>query len=256
MVNYVDLNSDIGEGFGSYKIGMDEEIMKYVTSVNIACGFHAGDPIIMDDTVGLAKKLNIAIGSHPGYPDLMGFGRRKMDITAKEARTYALYQIGALKAFADAHKIKVQHMKLHGGFYNSACVDKNLADSILDAIEDYDKNLILMVLSGSYIAKEGLRRGFKIAQEVFADRGYNEDGTLVNRKLEGAFIKDKDLAIQRVIRMVKEGKVQSVTGKDIDIKADSVCVHGDNPQAIEFVKNIKNELIKADINVSSLYNFI
>lgn len=256
MSNFVDLNSDIGEGFGSYTMGMDDEIMKYVTSVNLACGFHAGDPIIMDDTVALAKKLNVAIGSHPGYPDLMGFGRRKIAITPKEARTYALYQMGALKAFTDTHKVSMQHMKLHGGFYNSACVEKDLADSILDAVEEYDKSLILMVLSGSYIAQEGIRRGFKIAQEVFADRGYNEDRTLVNRKLDGAFIKDKELAIKRVIRMVKEGKVTAVTGKDIDIKADSICVHGDNPQAIEFVKNIRQELENAGIKVTSLYNFI
>lgn len=256
MSNFVDLNSDIGEGFGDYTVGMDEEIMKHVTSVNIACYFHAGDPLIMDKTVLNAKNLNVAIGAHPGYPDLLGFGRRAMTITPKEARAYVLYQVGALEAFAKANGIKMQHMKLHGGFYNSACVQKDLADAVLDAMEEYDKDIILMVLSGSYIAQEGLRRGFKIAQEVFADRGYNEDSTLVNRKLEGAFIKDKDEAIKRVIRIVKEGKVTTASGKDIDIKADSVCVHGDNPQAIEFVKNIRQALTGAGIEVTSLNNFI
>lgn len=256
MEIFVDLNSDIGEGFGDYTIGMDEEILKHVTSANIACYFHAGDPVIMDKTVKLAKENNVAIGSHPGYPDLIGFGRRPMTISVSEARAYVLYQIGALKAFADAHNTKVQHMKLHGAFYNNACGNKELADAILDTIEQYDKNLILMVLSGSYIAKEGLRRGFKIAQEVFADRGYNEDGSLVNRKLEGAFIKDKDEAIKRVIRMVKEGKVTAVTGNDIAIKADSICVHGDNPKAIEFVKNIKQALIDSGVKVTSLHDFL
>lgn len=256
MAVFVDLNSDIGEGFGDYSIGMDEEILKHVTSANIACYFHAGDPLIMDNTVKMAKNLGVAIGSHPGYPDLIGFGRRPMTITAKEARAYVLYQMGALKAFAISNGIEVQHMKLHGAFYNSACSQKELADAVLDAVESYNKNIILMVLSGSYIAKEGIRRGLKVAQEVFADRGYNTDGTLVNRKLEGAFIKDKDEAIQRVIRMVKEGKVKAVDGSDIDIKADSICVHGDNPKAIEFVKNIRQSLTDAGITVSSLYNFL
>lgn len=253
---YVDLNSDIGEGFGAYKLGMDEEIIKCVTSVNIACGWHAGDPLIMDKTVKYAKENNIAIGAHPGYPDLLGFGRRKMVITPEEARAYMLYQLGALDAFAKANGMKLQHMKLHGGFYNDAAVNEKLANAVLDGIEEFDKNIIVMILSGSYMAKEAKRRGLRVAEEVFADRGYNPDGTLVNRSLAGAFVKDPDIAIARVIKMVKEKKVIAINGEEIDINADSICVHGDNPKAIEFVDKIKRSLIENEINVKSLNDFI
>lgn len=256
MKYFVDLNSDIGEGFGSYKMGMDEEIIKHVTSINLACGWHAGDPLIMDQTVKLAKEDGVMVGAHPGYPDLLGFGRRELKITAEEARCYMLYQVGALKAFTDAHSMKLQHMKLHGGFYNKACNDKELADAILDGIEELDKDIILMVLSGSYIAKEGKRRGLRISQEVFADRGYNEDGTLVNRSMPGAFVKDPKEAIPRVIKMIKEGKVIAANGKEIDIVADSICVHGDNPKAIEFVKEIRNGLIEAGVEITEIDKFI
>lgn len=256
MKYYVDLNSDIGEGFGAYVLGMDDEIIKHVTSINLACGWHAGDPLIMDKTVKMAKDNGVRVGAHPGFPDLLGFGRREMKITAEEARCYMLYQVGALKAFTEANGVKLQHMKLHGGFYNKACNDEKLANAILDGIEDFDKDIILMVLSGSYIAKEAKRRGLRVSQEVFADRGYNEDGTLVNRALPGAFVKDPKEAIPRVIRMIKEGKVTAVNGKDIDITADSICVHGDNPKAIEFVKEIRKGLEEAGIEIMAIDKFI
>lgn len=253
---YVDLNSDIGEGFGSYKLGLDEEIIKYVSSINLACGWHAGDPMIMDKTVELASKYGVGVGAHPGYPDLIGFGRRAMTITREEAKNYMLYQTGALMAFTKAHGVKLQHMKLHGGFYNKACVDPELAAGIIDGVEAFDKDLILMVLSGSYIAKEAKKRGLRVSEEVFADRGYNADGTLVNRALPGAFVKDIDEALPRVIRMIKEGKVKTADGQDIDIKADSICVHGDNPKAIEFVKGIRDGLINNGIEIVPIQNFI
>ncbi len=256
MTYYVDLNSDIGESFGAYKMGMDEEIVKYVTSINCACGYHAGDPLIMDKTVKAAVENGVQIGAHPGYPDLMGFGRRKIAVKPEEARAYMLYQVGALSAFAKAHGTKLQHMKLHGAFYNTACNDETLANAILDAVEDFDKDLILMVLSGSYIAKEGKRRGLRISQEVFADRGYNEDGSLVNRSLPGAFVKDPKEAIPRVIKMIKENKVVTADGKEIDIVADSICVHGDNPEALEFVKNIRKGLEDEGIVVKPLIDFL
>ena len=186
----------------------------------------------------------------------MGFGRRKMDVSETEARGYFLYQVGALEAFAKAHGTTLQHVKLHGAFYNTACNDEKLANAILDAVEEYNKDLILMVLSGSYIAKEGKKRGLKVAQEVFADRGYNEDGTLVNRKLPGAFVKDPKEALPRVIKMVKEGKVTTADGKEIDIVADSICVHGDNPEALEFVRILKEGLIEEGIKVAPLLEFL
>ncbi|EHO76110.1 UPF0271 protein [Fusobacterium animalis F0419] len=256
MKFFVDLNSDIGEGYGAYKLGMDEEIMKCVTSVNCACGWHAGDPLIMDKTIKIAKENNVAVGAHPGYPDLLGFGRRKMIVTPAEARAYMLYQLGALNAFAKANGTKLQHIKLHGAFYNMAAVEKDLANAVLDGIEQFDKDIIVMTLSGSYMAKEGKRRGLKVAEEVFADRGYNSDGTLVNRSLPGAFVKDPDEAIARVIKMVKIKKVTAVNGEEIDIAADSICVHGDNPKAIEFVDRIRKSLITDGIEVKSLYEFI
>lgn len=253
---FVDLNSDIGEGYGAYKLGMDEEIMKCVSSVNCACGWHAGDPLIMEKTVKIAKENKVAVGAHPGYPDLLGFGRRKMIVSPEEARVYMLYQLGALDAFAKANGTRLQHIKLHGAFYNMAAVEKDLADAVLEGIEQFDKEIILMTLSGSYMAKEGKRRGLRVAEEVFADRGYNADGTLVNRSLPGAFVKDPEEAIARVIKMVKTKKVTAVSGEEIDIAADSICVHGDNPKAIEFVDRIRKSLIANGIEVKPLYEFI
>ena len=252
----VDLNSDIAEGFGVYKIGLDEEIIKCVTSINIACGWHAGDPLIMNKTVELAKKYNVAIGAHPGFPDLIGFGRRKLAVSPEEAKAYMLYQVGALSAFAKFHGVKIQHMKLHGAFYNMAADDPKLANAVLDGMENLDKDIIIMILSGSFMAKEAKRRGFKVAEEVFADRGYNADGTLVNRNLPGAFVKDPNQAIERVIKMIKEKKVIAVDGTEIDINADSICVHGDNSEAIEFVNKIKSSLLNNGIEVKSLDKFI
>lgn len=238
----VDLNSDLGESFGNYKLGLDEDVLKYISSANIACGWHAGDPLVMDKTVELAYKANVAIGAHPGFPDLMGFGRREMKVTKEEAKNYIKYQVGALWAFLQSRGLKMQHVKPHGGLYNMAAKDAELAMAIAEGIYEVDKNLILMGLANSEMTKAGLAVGLKVANEVFADRAYNPDGTLVSRKLEGSMIHDRDLAISRVVRMVTEGKVQAITGEDIDIKADSICVHGDNPKAVEFVDSIRKAL--------------
>lgn len=251
MKFFVDLNSDIGEGYGAYKLGMDEEIMKCVTSVNCACGWHAGDSLIMDKTIKIAKENNVAVGAHPGYPDLLGFGRRKIVVTPAEARAYMLYQLGALNAFAKANGTKLQHMKLHGAFYNTACVTPVLADAILDGLQAVNPTIAAMVLSGSYIAQEAQRRGIPVIQEVFADRGYTEEGTLVPRTEVGAFIKDPQEALDRVLMMVTKGKVVTNTGKTIDIVADSVCVHGDNPEAIAFTRYIREGLTKAGVTVAN-----
>lgn len=256
MKGIVDLNSDIGESFGTYVLGLDEEVIKHVTSVNIACGFHAGDPLIMEKTVQEAVKNDVAIGAHPGYPDLMGFGRRNMDISPKEARAYMLYQLGALQAFASANGKKIQHMKLHGAFYNTASNDEKLAAEVLKALQEVDKDIILLALSGSFIARKAQDMGIKVAQEVFADRAYNEDGTLVSRKTPGSVIHDKDEAINRIKKMVLDGKVTTIDGKEISIAADSICVHGDNPEAVEFVKNIRESLLSEGIEVKSLNKFI
>ena len=249
---FVDLNSDLGESFGNYTIGMDEEILKYVSSANVACGWHAGDPMVMEKTVALAKEFGTAVGAHPGLPDRMGFGRRNMAVTPEEAKAYVKYQLGALQAFAKAHGVKIQHVKPHGALYNMAAVDEKLAKAMCEAVYEVDKDIIFMGLAGSKMITAAEEIGLKAASEVFADRAYNDDGTLVSRKLPGAVIKDKELAIKRVVRMVKEGKVESINGKDIDIKADSICVHGDNPKALEFVKNIRETLEKEGVTISSL----
>lgn len=249
---FVDLNSDLGESFGNYTIGMDEEILKFVSSANVACGWHAGDPMVMEKTVALAKEFGTAVGAHPGFPDRMGFGRRNMAVTPEEAKAYVKYQLGALQAFAKAHGVKIQHVKPHGALYNMAAVDEKLAKAMCEAVYEVDKDIIFMGLAGSRMITAAEETGLKAASEVFADRAYNDDGTLVSRKLPGAVIKDKELAIKRVVRMVKEGKVESINGKDIDIKADSICVHGDNPKALEFVKNIRETLEKEGVTISNL----
>ena len=256
MKGIVDLNSDIGESFGAYVLGLDEEVIKHVTSVNIACGWHAGDPLIMEQTLREAIKNDVAVGAHPGYPDLMGFGRRNMDISPKEARAYMIYQLGALSGFASANKIDIQHMKLHGAFYNTASIKPELADEIINGILDVDKDIILLALSGTYIAKRAQEKGLRVAQEVFADRAYNEDLTLVNRKLPWAVIHDKEVAIERIKMMVLEGKVKTIDGQLIDIVADSICVHGDNPEAVNFVKAIRESLVSEGIEVKALKHFI
>lgn len=245
----IDLNSDLGESFGNYTIGMDEEVIKHVTSANVACGFHGGDPVVMEKTVAFCKEYNTAVGAHPGFLDLIGFGRRNMNISPLEAKAYVKYQLGALMAFTTAQGIKIQHVKPHGALYNMAGVDYKLAKAIADAIYEVDKNIILMAPSGSQMLRAGKDVGLRVASEVFADRGYTAQGTLVPRSEPGAFIHDETEAIERVIRMIKEGKVRTNTGEDIEIKADSVCVHGDNPKAVEFVTKIKAALINEGIEI-------
>lgn len=249
---FVDLNSDLGESFGNYTIGMDEEILKYVSSANVACGWHGGDPLVMEKTVKMAKEFGTAVGAHPGFPDLMGFGRRNMVVTPEETKAYMKYQLGALMAFTESHGLKIQHVKPHGAFYNMAAVDEKMARAMCEAVYEVDQDIIFMGLAGSKMITEAEKIGLRTASEVFADRAYNEDGTLVSRKLPGAMIKDKELAIRRVVRMIKEGKVETINGKDIDIKADSVCVHGDNPKALEFVKNIRETLIAEGVTIKAL----
>lgn len=248
----VDLNSDLGESFGRYTLGMDERIIPLVSSANIACGFHASDPVVMMESVARTKTAGIQIGAHPGFPDLMGFGRRNMTLSREEAKAYTLYQISALGGMCQANGMKLQHVKPHGAMYNMAAKDYDLSMAICEAIREYDPELIVMGLSGSQTIRAAKDCGLKTASEVFADRGYEEDGSLVNRKKEGAFIRDEDEAIGRVIRMVKEGKVTAVTGRDIEIQADSVCVHGDGEKALLFVEKIRKALQAEGIEIRPL----
>ena len=252
----VDLNSDIGESFGAYKLGDDTEILKHITAANVACGWHAGDPMVMDKVVRMASERGVVVGAHPGYPDLMGFGRRNMAISPEEAKAYTLYQISALGGMCQANGMRLQHVKPHGALYNMAAKDYALSLAICEAIHDYDPEIIVMGLSGSEMIRAAKDCGLKAASEVFADRGYEEDGTLVNRRKEGAMITDEDEAIARVIRMVKEGVVTAVTGKDIPIQADSVCVHGDGEKALLFVEKIRKVLTENDVQICPLADII
>jgi UPF0271 protein len=247
----VDLNSDLGESFGAYTIGMDSEVLKYITSANIACGWHGGDPLVMENTVKLAVKNNVKIGVHPGFPDLLGFGRRNMAVTPNELKSYVKYQIGALSAFVKSEGAKLQHVKPHGAMYNMAAKDYKLALAIAQAIKETDSDLIFMGLANSEMIKAGKDIGLKVCSEVFADRAYNDDGSLVARTLPGAMIHDKEIAIKKVIRMVKEGKVETINGNDISIEAESICIHGDNPEAINFSKNIREALERDGIKVAA-----
>lgn len=252
----VDLNSDLGESFGAYTIGLDADVIAHISSANIACGYHAGDPLVMDATIAACKAANVACGAHPGHPDLIGFGRRNLACTPKEAKAYVKYQLGALMAFAKAHNITLQHCKPHGALYNQAAKDAALAQAIAEAVAEVDSSLILLALAGSEMITAGEKAGLRVANEVFADRAYQADGTLVPRSREGSVIHDKDEAIARTIRMVKEGKVTAITGEEVPLKADSICVHGDNPSAVAFVKNIRAEMEKEGVTIAPISDIV
>ena len=247
----VDLNSDLGESFGAYTLGMDERILEVISSANIACGFHAGDPEVMQRTVSLALKNKVAIGAHPGLPDLVGFGRRNIAITPKEAYAMMVYQIGALHAFVKAEGAKMQHVKAHGALYNMAAADEKLAEAVAEAIYKVDGELILFGLSGSWMIKKAQRIGLRVAEEVFADRTYQKDGSLTPRKQPGAMITNEEDSLAQVLGMVKNAAVRSVQGDVVPIKADTICVHGDGEHALMFSKRIKERLIAEGVAVSA-----
>ncbi|MBT9777395.1 5-oxoprolinase subunit PxpA [Clostridium sp. MCC353] len=250
-MNKIDLNCDLGESFGRYSLGLDEEVIPFVSSVNIACGFHASDPQVMERTVKLAKKYGAGIGAHPGFPDLMGFGRREMDVTPEEVKAYMTYQLGALYGFCRSAGAPMVHVKPHGALYNMAGRDYRLAKAVCEAVYAFDPELKLLALAGSQMVKAAWDTGLFCAQEVFADRAYEEDGSLADRRKPGAVIEDEELAVRRVIRMVKEGKTEAYTGKEISIKPDSVCVHGDSLKALDFVVRIRKALEAAGVEVAA-----
>lgn len=252
----VDLNSDIGESFGKYQLGCDKEIVKYISSANIACGWHAGDPLIMDETVKLCKEHGIAFGAHPGYPDLLGFGRRKMAASRKEVKAYVKYQLGALMAFAASHGVKVQHMKPHGAMGNTSLVDLDTAYGVCEAVAEVDPTIIMLSHSNLLIHRVAKEFGLRTANEVYADRAYNDDYTLVARGTPGAMIDDPEAAVQRVIRMIKEGLVTSITGKELEIPVQSVCVHGDSQGAVEITRGLRLALEAEGIEIAPICSII
>ncbi len=247
----VDLNSDLGESFGAYTIGNDEDVLKYVSSANIACGMHAGDPFVMHKTVRLALKQGAAIGAHPGFMDLNGFGRRNMVMKPDEIYDLVVYQVGALAAFVKAEGGVMQHVKPHGALYNMAAKDEAMARAIAAAVYDVDPSLVMYGLAGSWLVKAAEEQGLKAASEVFADRTYQEDGSLTPRSQPGAMITDDDEAIAQVLGMVKRGVVRAVTGKEVPVAADTVCIHGDSSKALAFAQRIRQALAAEDIQVVS-----
>ena len=248
----IDLNADLGESFGNYSIGNDSEIIPLISSANVACGFHAGDPGVMIETVKRIKASgSTGLGAHHGFLDLMGFGRRYMQLSDDEVYATTLYQLSALDGIARTYGLSINHVKPHGALYNATFKDDNLARVIAEAVKDFNPELKLMGLANNNLVKAGEAAGLEVKNEVFADRAYEEDGTLVSRSKEGAMITDSDLAAKRVIRMLKEGKVESISGKDIDIKADSICVHGDGEKALEFVKEIRRNLKEQGIDIET-----
>lgn len=245
----------MGESFGAWRMGRDAELMDYVSSINIACGFHAGDPTIIAETIKTAIKKGVSVGAHPSYPDLQGFGRREMALSPEEVFDIVLYQIAAVKGICEAYGIKLHHVKPHGALYNRAAKDPALAKAIVKAVKTLDKNLVFYGLAGSHLISEAEKIGLKTASEVFADRTYQPDGTLTPRTEPGALIENAERAVAQVLEMVKDQTVTAVGGEKISIKADTVCIHGDTPQAPEFARTIRERLIKNGIEVSAIWHF-
>jgi UPF0271 protein len=247
----IDINCDMGEAFGNYLMPNDELLFNYISSANIACGFHAGDPQVMQHTVNVAIKKGVAIGAHPGLPDLQGFGRREMKISANEAYQITLYQIGALYGFVKVANGKLNHVKPHGALYNMAARDKALAQAIVDAVHDFDPSLILYALAGSEMIAAAKNVGLKTASEVFADRTYQDDGSLTPRTQNNAMITDEDQSLAQVLLMVKNKQVVSVNNTIISLQADTLCIHGDGIHAVEFAKTIHETLKREGVIIKA-----
>ncbi|WP_340618434.1 LamB/YcsF family protein [Xenorhabdus entomophaga] len=251
MIKTIDLNSDLGEGFGQWRMGNDKEILGIVSSANVACGFHAGDPVGILQTLKSAQENNVTIGAHVSYPDLVGFGRRKMDLASHEITADVIYQIGALQGLAAAAGTKVSYVKPHGALYNTIANDKDQAIAVIEGILAIDANLVLVGLAGSNVLKLAQERGLKIVAEAFADRAYTSQGELVSRREAGSVLHDADLVAQRMLQLVTEGGVESIDGKFTPIQADSICVHGDSPGAVEMAKQVRTVLQQAGVTIRS-----
>lgn len=253
----VDLNSDMGESFGAWVMGNDAEMLKIVSSANVACGFHAGDPLVMHRTVALAKENGVGVGAHPSFLDLWGFGRRPIQGERPEdVEKIIIYQVGALQAMASSLGHRVTHVKTHGSLGNMAAVDAGLASAVARAIRTIDPNLIFVVMPGTEMEKAGARLGLRMAREIYADRTYDDTGNLTSRKLPGAVIHDPALAAERVLRMVEEQAVTSVNGRKIPVRIDTVCVHGDNPAAVAMAAQVRDRLVAAGIAIRPMTQLV
>lgn len=247
----IDLNSDLGESFGAWRMGQDEALMASVTSANVACGFHAGDPSEMRRTVALARDHGVRIGAHPGFPDLGGFGRREMQVAPEDVEDLVLYQVGALAGVAAAAGLTLQHVKAHGALYNMACRDAALADAIARAVAAFDGSLLLFGLPGSCLLEAGARAGLTVLAEGFADRAYEPDGSLVSRRKPNSVIHDPDIVVTRAVRMARERQVVAVDGSTIDLPVGTICLHGDTTGAAELARRVREGLEAAGVRVAA-----
>ena len=251
----IDINCDMGESFGDYKIGNDADVIEHITSANIACGFHASDPNIMEKTVRLCKTHGVMIGAHPGYPDLMGFGRRFMDVSEPELINYVIYQVGALKGFLSLNEIPLQHIKLHGALYNYMVNQEHIFSNIIDKCTKAFGNVIFLTLGTkrtSALKKSCLKQGIRIALEAFPDRMYTDDGELLPRRFKEAVLHDNELIAVRAVRMAKERGIESINGKWIEMDIDTLCIHGDNKESIEAARKIKTYLMREGVEIKPL----
>jgi 5-oxoprolinase (ATP-hydrolysing) subunit A len=248
----IDLNSDVGETFGPWTMGNDAALMPHVTSANVACGFHAGDPTTMRNTVRLAKEHGVAIGAHPGFPDLVGFGRRELKTSPQDVEDFVLYQVAAIAGVAAAEGLRLQHVKAHGALYNMACRDRALADAIASAVVALDRDLILFGLPNSELLRAGVAAGLRVAAEGFADRAYEADGSLASRQKPGSVIHDRSTVVARAVKMVKERTVVAVDGSTIVFESETICLHGDTEGAAELAREIRRGLEEAGVRVQSI----
>ena len=248
----IDINSDTGESFGAYTIGHDAGLFRSITSANVAAGFHAGDPSVLRATIRLAKAHGVAVGAHPGLPDLVGFGRRELNVTPQEAEDMVLYQVAAVAGVAAAEGVRIQHVKPHGALFNMAVRNVKLASAIARAVAAFDTTLILFGLPGSEILNAGRAAGLHVAAEVFADRAYESDGTLASRRKPGAVIHDAAAVVTRAVRMVTERTVVAIDGSIVPLEADTICVHGDTPGSDDLAAKIRAGLEAAGVTVKSI----
>lgn len=252
----VDLNCDMGESFGIYTLGADEALMPLITSANIACGYHAGDPVVMDRTVRLAVRYGVGIGAHPGFPDLMGFGRRTMHLTPEEIENYVLYQTGALAAFARSVGAEVTHVKPHGALYNIATRDLETARAIARGVVRAGRARILVGLAGSALIQAAVEAGLPAAREGFVDRAYQPDGTLSPRHLPGAVIRDPEQAAEQAASIILRGQVRAINGETVPLKVDTLCIHSDTPGAVEIARAVRRRLREAGVEIAPMGTFI
>jgi len=251
MKKTIDLNCDMGESYGAWKMGADAAVMPYISSANIACGFHAGDPATIRKTVALAVDRGVAVGAHPSLPDLMGFGRRAMKITPQDMYDLVVYQAGAVEAFARAAGARLHHVKCHGSLYNMAATDQGLSEAMVRAVKDLGSDVILYVLSKSKNHQIAIESGVRVAGEVFGDRGYSDDGTLAPRDRPGGMIEDAQQSVRQVLDMIEGGFVTSLTGKRIPVAADTLCLHGDQPGAVTFAQTLRKVFNEKGIDVAA-----